>query len=181
MRELFGEDDDYYNVVMSDRELDIEEGRLYSVTSKEDIDKAADIFLKLMQSMFIMLIGASAVIFGLVMYLMIAVMIDRSSFGISLLKIFGFRKGEIKKLYLDGNRFMIIAGALVAVPVAKWFMDTIFPSFIGNVACAIHLEFPWYLYIMIFAGILATYEVINLFMMAKLNRVKQTEVLKNRE
>ena len=61
------------------------------------------------------------------------------------------------------------------------FMDTIFPSFIGNVACAIHLEFPWYLYVMIFAGILATYEVINLFMMAKLNRVNQTEVLKNRE
>ena len=181
MRELFGEDDDYYNVVMSDHELDIEEGRLYSVTSKADIDKAAGIFLKLMQSMFTMLIGASAVIFGLVMYLMIAVMIDRSSFGISLLKIFGFRKGEIKKLYLDGNRFMIIAGALVAVPVAKWFMDTIFPSFIGNVACAIHLEFPWYLYVMIFAGILATYEVINLFMMAKLNRVNQTEVLKNRE
>ena len=115
------------------------------------------------------------------MYLMIAVMIDRSSFGISLLKIFGFRKGEIRKLYLDGNRLMILFGAVIAVPVSKWFMDTIFPSFIGNVACAIHLEFPWYLYVLIFIGILATYEAINLFMMAKLNRVNQTEVLKNRE
>lgn len=181
MRDLFGEEDDYYNVVMSDHELEIEEGRIYSVTSKEDIDKAADIFLKLMKSMFVTLIGASAVIFALVMYLMIAVMIDRSSFGISLLKIFGFRKGEIQKLYLDGNRLMILLGALIAVPVSKYFMDSIFPSFIGNVACAIHLEFPWYLYVMIFAGILATYEVINLFMMAKLSRVSQTEVLKNRD
>lgn len=181
MRDLFGEEDDYYNVVMSDHELEIEEGRLYSVTSKADIDKAADIFLKLMKSMFVTLIGASVVIFGLVMYLMIAVMIDRSSFGISLLKIFGFRKGEIRKLYLDGNRLMILFGAVIAVPVSKWFMDTIFPSFIGNVACAIHLEFPWYLYVLIFVGILATYEAINLFMMAKLNRVNQTEVLKNRE
>lgn len=181
MRDLFGEEDDYYNVVMSDHELEIEEGRLYSVTSKADIDKAADIFLKLMKSMFVTLIGASVVIFGLVMYLMIAVMIDRSSFGISLLKIFGFQKGEIRKLYLDGNRLMILFGAIIAVPVSKWFMDTIFPSFIGNVACAIHLEFPWYLYVLIFIGILATYEAINLFMMAKLNRVNQTEVLKNRE
>jgi putative ABC transport system permease protein len=131
--------------------------------------------------MFVTLIGASAVIFGLVMYLMIAVMIDRSSFGISLLKIFGFRRGEIKKLYLDGNRLMIIAGAVIAVPVAKWFMDMIFPSFIGNVACAIHLEFPWYLYLIIFAGILITYELINFFMMGKLGRISQTEVLKNRE
>ena len=181
MRDLFGEEKDYYNVVMADHELDIEEGRLYAVTSKADIDKAADIFLKLMKSMFVTLIGASAVIFGLVMYLMIAVMIDRSFFGISLLKIFGFRKGEIKKLYLDGNRLMIIVGALIAVPVSKWFMDTIFPSFIGNVACAIHLEFPWYMYLMIFAGILITYEAINLFMMGKLGRISQTEVLKNRE
>ena len=181
MRDLFGEDDDYYNVVMSDHELEIEEGRIYSVTSKEDIDKAAGIFLKLMSSMFITMIGASVVIFGLVMYLMIAVMIDRSSFGISLLEIFGFRKGEIKKLYLDGNRLMILFAAVIAVPASKWFMDTIFPSFIGNVACAIHLEFPWYLYVLIFAGILATYEAINLFMMAKLNRVNPSEVLKNRE
>ncbi len=181
MRDLFGEDDDYYNVVMSDKKLEIEEGRIYSVTSKEEIDKAADIFLKLMQSMFVTLIGASIVIFCLVMYLMIAVMIDRASFGISLLKIFGFRKGEVKKLYLDGNRIMIILASVVAVPLAKWVMDSIFPSFIGNVACAIHLEFKWYLYVAIFGGILLSYEFISLLMLRKLNKVKEVEVLKNRE
>ena len=60
-------------------------------------------------------------------------------------------------------------------------MDYIFPSFIGNVACAIHLEFPWWMYLAIDGGILATYEFINLLMMRKINRVNQTEVLKNRE
>mgnify|MGYP007038233113 CR=1 FL=1 len=30
MRELFGEDEDYINVLYSDEKLDIEEGRLYS-------------------------------------------------------------------------------------------------------------------------------------------------------
>jgi len=29
MRELFGEDDDYYNCVLSDEPLDIDEGRRY--------------------------------------------------------------------------------------------------------------------------------------------------------
>ena len=181
MRELFGEDDDYYNAILTNEKQDIEEGRLYSVTSKEDIDHAAGIFLKLMQGMFVMLIGASIVIFCLVMYLMIAVMIDRSSFGISLLKIFGFRKGEVKKLYLDGNRIMIACAALVAVPLSKWFMDSIFPSFIGNVACAIHLEFKWYMYVAIYGGILLSYEFISMLMLRKLNKVKEVEVLKNRE
>ncbi|MBR4580582.1 MAG: ABC transporter permease [Lachnospiraceae bacterium] len=181
MRELFDEDDDYYNVVMADHELDIEEGRLYSVTSKADIDKASGIFLELMQGMFTILIVASVVIFCLVMYLMMAVMVDRAGFGISLLKIFGYRGGEIKKLYLDGNRLIIIVGALLGVPAAKLVIDKLFPSFVANVACALHLEFKWYFYVAIFAGIYLCYTVINLLLMKKLNKVSQTEVLKNRE
>lgn len=50
-----------------------------------------------------------------------------------------------------------------------------------NVACTIHLEFKWYFYVAIFAGIYLCYTVINLLLMRKLNRVSQTEVLKNRE
>ena len=56
-----------------------------------------------------------------------------------ILKVFGYRLGEVKKLYLDGNRMVI------------------------------------------FVGILLSYEVINLLLMRKLNRVSQAEVLKNRE
>ena len=181
MRELFGEDDDYYNVVLADRELDIEEGRLYSVTSKADIDKASGIFLELMQKTFMILIVASVLIFCVVMYLMMAVMVDRAGFGISLLKILGYRGGEIKKLYLDGNRMIVVVGALLAIPASKLVIDKLFPSFVANVACALHLEFKWYFYVAIFAGIYLCYTVINLLLMRKLNKVSQTEVLKNRE
>ena len=38
MREMFGEDEDYYNQVFSDKELDIPTGRLYGVTTKKDIE-----------------------------------------------------------------------------------------------------------------------------------------------
>ena len=37
MRELFGQDEDYYNMLLSDTELDIDSGRVYSVTTKADI------------------------------------------------------------------------------------------------------------------------------------------------
>jgi putative ABC transport system permease protein len=181
MRELFGEEDDYYNVILSDKKLDIEEGRLYSVTSKADIDKASKIFLKLMVPMFSLLIGMSAVIFCIVMYLMMSVMIDRAKTGISLLKILGYRNKEVKRLYLDGNRLVIMLGALISIPVSKKIIDILFPSFIANVACAIHLEFKWYMYLMIFGAIMALYEIINLILSGKLNKISENEVLKNRE
>lgn len=181
MRELFGEDDDYYNVILSDHELDIEEGRLYSVMKKSDIKRSSDIFVSLMAPMVIMMVSASSVIFCIVMYLMMAVMIDRASFGISLVKIFGYRRKELKKLYLDGNRFIVMIGALIGIPVSKMIMDAIFPTFLSNVACPLPLGFDWYMYVIIFAGIMICYEIINILLTRKLDKVIPAEVLKNRE
>ncbi|MCR5143210.1 MAG: FtsX-like permease family protein, partial [Ruminococcus sp.] len=78
MRELFGESDDYYNAVFSDKELDIDSGRLYSVTTKADIEKSAGVFAEQMASMIYTMLIAGTVIFIVVMYLMMGVMIDRS-------------------------------------------------------------------------------------------------------
>ncbi len=180
-RELFDEDDDYYNVVMSDHELDIEEGRIFSITTKEDIDKASGIFVDLMAPLFTLLMIMSTVIFCLVIYLMTSVMIDRASFGISLVKIFGFNRKEVKKLYLDGNRTVIMLGALVSIPIAKVITDKMFPMFVSNVACGLPLEFRWYYYPVIWLAIIAFYSLISLLLTGKLNRMTPAEVLKNRE
>ncbi len=181
MRELFGESDDYYNVVMADHKLDIEEGRLYAVTTKADIDKASGVFVELMAPVFILLIGMSTVIFCLVMYLMTSVMIDKASFGISLMKIFGFNKKEVKKLYLDGNKAAIAIGALIAIPLAKIITDKMFPMFVANVACGLPLKFEWYYYIGIYAAIIIFYNLVSLLLTGKLSRMTPAEVLKNRE
>lgn len=79
MRELFNESDTYYNQVFAEKELDIEAGRLYAVTSKKDIEKAADVFIHEMKPMITMMISFSILIFVVVMYLMMKVMIDRSA------------------------------------------------------------------------------------------------------
>ncbi len=181
MRELFGESDDYYNAVMSDCELDIEEGRLYSVTTKADIDKASGVFVELMAPVFTLLIGMSTVIFCLVMYLMTSVMIDKASFGISLMKIFGFNKKEVRKLYLDGNKTVIAIGALAAIPLAKIITDRLFPMFVANVACGLPLNFEWYYYLIIYAAIIIFYNMVSLLLTGKLSRMTPAEVLKNRE
>ena len=180
-RELFGKDDDYYNAVMSDRKLDIDEGRLYSVTDKADIEKAAGVFVDLMKPLYTLLITMSTVIFCLVMFLMTSVMIDRASFGISLMKIFGFRGKEVKRLYLDGNRIAVMLGALVSIPLAKIITDKLFPVFVSNVSCGLYLDFEWYYYLIIYIAILAIYSLVSLLLTGKLNRLTPAEVLKNRE
>lgn len=181
MQELFDQEDDYYNVVFADHALDIDNGRLYSTVSRENVEESSQIFTDMMGPMVSMLAAISALIFMIVMYLMMKVMIDRSAFSISLMKVFGYRKGEIRRLYLDGNFYIIMLGALLGVPLAKWSMDLIFPYFISNVAIGMDLQFPPQLYGMIYGGILICYLVINFLLVGRLNKLVPAEVLKNRE
>lgn len=180
--ELFGEQDDYYNVVFADHELDIEPGRLYSTTTKADVEKAAGIFVNQMKSMIITLGGVSALIFAIVLYLMMKVMIDRSAFSIALIKIFGYRQKELKKMYLDGNFYVVAIGAMISVPLAKLIMDVVYePAFVPNVACGIDKAFPIWVYIMVYAVIFILYFIINHLLVRRIKQMLPAEVLKNRE
>ena len=181
MRELFGEDKDYINVLYSDEKLNIEEGRLYSVTTKEDIEHSSAVFLDVMISLTVTLISAGIVICCVVMYLMMAVMIDRSAMGISLIKIFGYRSNEVRKLYLNGNTAIVAIGGIIAIPLAKLIIDSIYPSFIANVACSMNLHYPWILYGGIYIGLLLIYFAVNALLLRKINRITPAEVLKDRE
>ena len=181
MRELFHEGSDYYNIVFSDKDLSIPSGRLYATTTKEDVEEASGIFIKMMWPMIYMLLGCSVIIFCVVMYLMMKVMIDRSSFNISLIKIFGYRTKEIGKLYLRGNFYLVAAGALICIPLAKACMDAIYPMLVANVCSGMNLTFSWQLYAGIYAAVILLYLFINQLLVGRLKKMVPAEVLKNRE
>lgn len=180
--ELFGEQDDYYNIVFADHELDIESGRLYSTLTREDVKKAAGIFSDQMRSMIITIGGVSVVIFVIVLYLMMKVMIDRSSFSIALIKIFGFRNKEVRRMYLDGNLYVVAAGALISIPLAKLLIDAVYePAFVPNVACGVDKSFPMWMYGAMFVAVIILYFIINHLLVRRISQMVPAEVLKNRE
>lgn len=140
-----------------------------------------DTLKTLAENMVVMMISVSAVIFFTVMYLMTGVMIDRSSFGISLIKVFGFRSKEVRRLYLNGNTAVVSVGAVIEIPLSKAAMDAIYPWAVANTACGMNLRFEWYAYPLIFAGIMLVYFTVNAFLVRKINKITPAEVLKNRE
>lgn len=180
-RELFGAGSDEYNVVFSDKDLGVDPARLYATTTKADIESAAGIFADQMRSMVVMIVIISTLIFVVVMYLMMKVMIDRSAFSISLIKVFGFKTKEIRKLYLDGNFFIIAIGAAICLPLAKFIMSAVYPSLVSNVNCGVKLTFAPWLWAVLYGGILVLYFIINRVLVGRLNKIVPAEVLKNRE
>ena len=180
MRRLMGESDGYYNIVFADQALDMDSGLLASVLSKSDVEKSSSVFVEQMKDMVTMLLVVSGLIFVVVMYLMMKVVIDRSAISISLLKVFGYRKKEIGKLYLNGNFYVVAVSALVGIPLSKAVMDGVFPYMVANIACGINLTFSWQMYAAVFFGVLILYSMINRILMRRVNRILPTEALKSR-
>ena len=150
-------------------------------SARAQIKQAGHVFVDLMASMVYTMSGISGFIFFVVLYLMMGVMVDRASYDISLMKIFGYRRGEIRKLYLNGNMYFVALGSLVAIPLAKKTIDSIYPYFISNVACGMDLSMSPLVYVGLFAIIMAMYFVINALLVRKIDKVTPAEVLKNRE
>ncbi|WP_411335371.1 FtsX-like permease family protein [Ruminococcus gauvreauii] len=181
MRELFEQADDYYNVIYSREALDIDADRLYSVSTQADVKKSSDIFMEIMMPLMTMMTSVSVLIFLTVMYQMMKVMLDRAARSISLMKIFGYRNREIRRLYLDGNLLLTAAGALLMIPAAKLLMDFLYPVFIANVACGVDLSWPQLLYVIVYAFILLSYYLIRAVLMKRIGRISPSELLRNRE
>ncbi len=181
LRKMMGKSEEYYNVLFSDEALDIEPAYIYSTITRDDVVKGSTVFSDLMMPMIYTLSFASAVIFCVVLYLMMKVMIDRSSQNISLIKVFGYRRNEIRKLYLDGNFYIIAIGALFAVPLSKLLMNSMFPLMVSNVSCGLNLNTPKLFYVILYGVIILLYLFINLLLVRRLDRYSPAEVLKNRE
>ena len=161
------------------------------VSYNADLNDAADTLFDAMTAqvqsslaeagMVLMVSVLSAVIFLVVLYLMVKVMVDRSAYSISLMKIFGYRTSEVRRLYLDGNFIVVALGALVCIPAAKAVMDAIYPNFIANVAIGMELSFSPLTYLGIYIAVLACYLLVEVLLVRRLNKMTPAEVLKNRE
>ena len=109
------------------------------------------------------------------------VMLERAGFGISLVKIFGYRDKEIRKVYLTGNFYVIFMGAVIGILISKNIADLLYPSLLANASCGMNLHFDRSVYVLIFAVIIGIYLIINLFLVHKLNNVSYADVLKERD
>ena len=180
MRKLFNQPDDYYNMVLSQNNLNYEEGRLYSVIERDNVVSGAQAISKQVNAIVVIAIGVGSVIMLLVMYILMSITIDRSQYGISLVKIFGFSDKEVNRLYMRGNLFVVIFGAIIALPCGKFVSKLLITFALLNLNVGLDVTFPWYMYVVIVAWVVICYYIANALLRWKLAKVGLTEALKGR-
>ncbi len=182
MRNVFSRSDDYYNALVSTEKINIEKERLFADYTKDSIIKAAeDDVAGMMVSIYIFIVVA-AIVFFIITFLMIKLMIDRAKMNISLMKVFGFNRGELRKLYINGNFYLIMASLLIGMPVSKLFVDKVwFAMSNQNIEAGYDTRYPIFLYLIIIGVVIVMYLIITFILNTVINKIHMSEVLKNRE
>ncbi|NFL78838.1 FtsX-like permease family protein [Clostridium sporogenes] len=181
MREVFGKQNNYYNTLLSDKKINIDSGRVLSVTTHKEIVDGVSLFLDNMFGMIVSLLIVSILVFMLVMYLLLKMMIDKGTFSISLIKVFGFNDKEINKLYPGSSLYTVLIAVIISIPMGKLIMNNIYPSMVANVATAMPAYIYPMNYVIIIAIIFVSYFIVNLFLKKHLKKVSLVEILKDRE
>lgn len=117
----------------------------------------------------------------LVMYLLLKMMIDKGTFSISLIKVFGFNDKEINKLYLGSSLYTVLIAVIISIPMGKLIMNNIYPSMVANVATAMPAYISPMDYVIIIAIIFVSYFIVNLLLKKHLKKISLVEILKDRE
>ena len=167
---LFGNNEGYFNAYASDEALELDAKYLASDLTPSDMDAIGDQFVDMMDGMIGMLVGLSVFIFLVFMYLLTKSIIDRSARAISYMKVFGYRDGEISRLYVRSITLTVAVSLVVCQPLIIGGLTLIFRAMLLSYSGNIEIFVPTAAIVEVIAIGFATYLAVAL---AHVHRIKQ--------
>ncbi|MBR6273765.1 MAG: hypothetical protein IKR27_02000, partial [Lachnospiraceae bacterium] len=182
LNEQLGKEDDYYNVVFSDKELDgIDDNYVSAIMTKDKIADSARQMKSLMASLIVMLTAVGIICYVIVMFMLTKMVIEKNALNISLLKVFGYRNNEVNKLYLSMTEIMIVVSIIIFLPLQYLMMTKLWPYMLSSMSGFFYFRVtPVVLLSIVLIGT-ATCLITNMIHVKHVRSIAMTEALKNRE
>lgn len=167
-----------YMGLFSTKKLDIPDEKLSGTKSMSELPAAMDEFFGQLVSMVALMTIVSSVVALIILYLVTSLIIEENRNTISLLKVFGYRRREIRSLILDSSTLVIVAGFLLGIPIAAASMGAVY-GYIGKLINLILPAIVSPLYVAIsFAAIMLIYQISKLMCAKNVETVSMSEALK---
>ena len=130
--DIMGVDEGTYNIIVSDKELDIPNDKVSQVITKESVkDQLESIMSMLMVGIYaIALVGFILSI--LILYLVMNMTITESRSTISLLKILGFDQKSVSRMTIDSNAILTVIGFVAGIPLGRFYSAASFRDSMGT-------------------------------------------------
>lgn len=178
---LLKKDKSYFNGYFAKDKLNINEDYIFSETTSKDVITAAENMISMMMPIIIVLIVCSVLLFVINMYLLLKLMIDKSIPSISLMKIFGFNKKEINKLYIGSYFYTVLCSSIISIPLSVKITDLIYPLLIADIETYYSTQLNFYYYLFVAIVIIFSYIFSNRLIKRHIDSISLNEALRNRD
>ena len=123
LNRLLGEDEDRFLGYASDEALDLDQRYLATDITPDSMGSSAEQMEESFGDMMDMVVAFAVPVYLILVYLLTKTVIDRSSRYISYMKVFGYRNGEIQRLYVRAITVTVLASLVASLPFVIWLCD----------------------------------------------------------
>lgn len=172
---------EYYNAIISNEDLQLPDSSVQEVVTQSNKVSAAKEMNDMMQSMIKMLIIVSIVVFTALMYMLLNMVIEKSEYSISLMKIFGYTRKENNRFYLTSFMISITVFLIVSMIIDSNLFIYVWPVLNSNLVGFVPVRIHLITYIILFILGIASYLSVTILLKAKINKISMGKILKQRD
>ncbi len=170
-----------FNSLLSEKKLDIDESMVIKRISREDMLGAASQMMDSFSTVIQLVNIFSVAVYIIMIYILTRVVIEKNSLSISYMKVFGYNKKEIRKLYLTSTSIVVALSLFICLPIEVLMFKLVLIFLSSMIEGYISFYLPFRVYIAIIAIGLTSYALINAINIKNINKIPMTDALKNRE
>ena len=179
--EEFMKQDRYYNGYFSDKKLDIDDKKVASIITVDDLTKVSRQLEVSMGESFNLIFVFSIALFILLVYLLTKLIIEKNTTSISMVKILGYTNAEIGRLYLISTTWVIIISQIITIGLSTVIMNWLYKYFMAKMTGWLTLYYAPKIFPEMFVLGLLVYAVVAAFQLIKIHKIPMDEALKNVE
>lgn len=179
--EEFMKQDRYYNGYFSDKKLDIDDKKVASIITVDDLTKVSRQLEVSMGESFNLIFVFSIALFILLVYLLTKLIIEKNTTSISMVKILGYTNAEIGRLYLISTTWVIIISQIITIGLSTVIMNWLYKYFMAKMTGWLTLYYAPQVFPEMFILGLLVYAVVAAFQLIKIHKIPMDEALKNVE
>ena len=178
----FGYPDGSFNGYLSNEEItDIEEKYIAMSITEDDITKVSRQLDHSMGSYVDYFKVVCLIFAGILIYLLTKVIIEKNENSISMVKILGYKNGEISSLYLMSTTWMVIISAVISSLFGAKSLELVWNIIIGQMDGWLPSYIPPVSYVWIVLMIIAAYLVVMFIDYRRIRKIPMDQALKNVE
>lgn len=175
---MLGVPSDTYIGIWSDEQIAFPKGTIRSTKSIDAIVEGIKNMIN-QTGLLVYTLTITAFVLGvIIIYIVTSLVIEENRNNISLFKIFGYKRKEVNSLLLDSNRFLVILGYILGIPILLVSVTALMNTLSTSLQMSIPARLNPLFMLVGFIIVMLTYEASKSVNKKKIGKIPMSEALK---